>query len=76
MQVTVHCALWFCDIYQMQCPECYSCMASIVVDHHFLQPGTVLKRNEYLDGPELCTVLSVLNSTQYCVGTTPISADT
>ena len=31
MQVTVHWVLWFCDVYQ--CPWCYSCMASIVVDH-------------------------------------------
>ena len=32
----------------------------------------LLKRSDYLYGPDLCTVLSVLNNT-YCVGTTPIS---
>ena len=32
------------------------------------------KKSEYLDGPELCTVLSVLNCT-YCVGATPNSDD-
>ena len=71
-----HCVLWFCDVFQ--CPWFYSCMASFVIDDHFVSTqcwreeimlllhgfnhrwssrgALLLKRRDYLYGPELCTV--------------------